>query len=115
MSADEADAYDPLHAKYDMRRVNHSQEYRAADGTTNNQAESFFSRFRRMQLGQHHKFGVMHLAAYANEAAYREDTRRQSNGFIFMDIVSKCARTLVSRNWCGYWQGNRRLMELLAA
>jgi len=115
VSADEADSYDPLHAKYDMRRVNHSQEYRADDGTTNNQAESFFSRFRRMQLGQHHKFGVMHLAAYANEAAYREDTRRQSNGVIFMDIVSKCARTLVSRNWCGYWQGNRRLMELLAA
>jgi len=115
VSADEADAYDPLHAKYDMHRVNHSVEYKADDGTTNNQAESYFSRFRRMQLGQHHKFGVMHLAAYANECGYREDTRHRPNGFIFLDIVSKCAKSLVSRNWCGYWQGNHRLQELLAA
>ena len=40
VSADESDAYDPLHAKYDMRRVNHTKEYRADDGTTNNMAES---------------------------------------------------------------------------
>lgn len=115
VSADESDAYDPMHAKYDMRRVNHSVEYKSADGATNNQAESFFSRLRRMQFGQHHKYGVMHLAAYANEAAYREDTRRQPNGTIFLDIVGKCAHALVSRNWCGYWQGNHRLHELLAA
>ncbi len=115
VSTDEADAYDPLHAKYDMRRVNHSQEYRAADGTTNNQAESFFSRFRRMQIGQHHQFGVAHLASYANEAAYREDTRRRPNGWIFLDILTHCAKTLTSRDWCGYWQGNRREHELLAA
>ncbi len=115
VSADEADAYDPLHAKYDMRRVNHSVEYKADDGTTNNQAESYFSRFRRLQIGQHHKLGVMHLAAYANECAYREDTRRKPNGFIFLDIVGKCAKSPVSRNWCGYWQGNHRHLELLAA
>lgn len=103
-----------MHAKYNMKRVNHSVEYRADDGTTNNQAESFFSRFRRMQIGQYHKFCVMHLAAYASEATYREDTRRWSNGNIFMDMVSKCARALTSREWCGYWQGNHRQEELLA-
>ena len=32
--ADESNAYDPLHAKFDTRRVNHSTEYRAKDGTT---------------------------------------------------------------------------------
>ncbi len=49
ISADESDAYDLLHGCYPMRRVNHSREYRAADGTTQNQAESYISRFRRMQ------------------------------------------------------------------
>lgn len=115
VSADEAEAYDPLHAKYDMHRVNHSKEYKAADGTTNNQAESYFSRFRRMQIGQHHHFGVIHLESYANEAAYKEDARRMSNGWIFRDIVKKCAHTPTSREWCGYWQGVHRQAERLAA
>jgi len=43
--ADESDAYDRLPAKYEVRRVNHGREYRADDGTTNNLAESVFSRF----------------------------------------------------------------------
>jgi len=115
ISADESDAYDLLHAHFPMRRVNHQCEYRADDGTTNNQAESYFSRFRRMEIGQTHKFGIRYLANYANEAAYREDTRRQSNGEIFRDILRKCARTLTHRDWCGYWQGNKRLQERLAA
>lgn len=77
----------------------------------NNLAESYFSCFRRMQYGQGHKFGNLCLASYANEAAYREDTRRESNGAIFMDIVKKCARTRAHHDWCGYWQGNRRTEE----
>jgi transposase-like protein len=115
VSADESDAYDPMHAKYDMRRVNHSVEYRSADGTTNNMAESYFSRLRRMQVGQYHRFSAMHLHAYAVEAAFREDRRRVSNGAMFMEIVMACAQTKVSRQWCGYWQGNHRTVERLAA
>jgi len=115
ISADESDAYDLLHAHFPMRRVNHQVEYRADDGTTSNQAESYFSRFRRMEIGQTHKFGTRYLANYANEAAYREDTRRQSNGEIFRDILRKCARTHTHRDWCGYWQGNKRFQERLAA
>ena len=115
VSADESDAYDPMHAKYDMRRVNHSREYRAEDGTTNNQAESYFSRFRRMHFGQIHKLAPKYLDRYAHEVAYREDTRGWSNGLIFLDIVGKCAHALTSRDWCGYWQGNKRLGECLAA
>jgi len=113
--ADEANAYDPLHAKFDTRRVNHQTEYMADDGTTNNLAESYFSRFRRMQYGQVHKFGNLYLANYANEAAYREDTRRWSNGKIFDDVLRKCVRTQTHRDWCGYWQGNKRTKERLAA
>lgn len=113
--ADENSAYDPLHARYDTRRVNHSIEYRADDGTTNNLAESYFTRFRRMQYGQVHKFGNLYLANYANEAAYREDTRRWSNGKIFTDILAKCMRTRTHHDWCGYWQGNKRQAERLVA
>ena len=96
--ADESNAYDALHAKFETRRVNHSVEYRAPDGTTNNLAESYFSRFRRMQYGQCHKLGNLYLANYANEAAYREDTRRWANGTIFRDITGKCAHTKTSCN-----------------
>ena len=78
-------------------------------------AESYFSRFRRMQVGQMHKFGNLYLANYANEAAYREDTRRWNNGAIFTDIATKCASTRTHRDWCGYWQGNKAQAELLAA
>jgi len=113
--ADESNAYDVLHAKFDTRRVNHSIEYRADDGTTNNLAESYFARFRRMQYGQVHKFGNLYLANYANEAAYREDTRRWPNGAIFNDIAKKCAITRTNKDWCGYWQGNKRQAERLGA
>lgn len=104
ISADESDAYDLLHGRYPMRRVNHSQEYRAGDGTTINQGESYFSRFRRMEIGQHHHFGPTYLSHYAHEVAYREDTRREPNGTIFRDILSKCAHTRPQWPWCGYWQ-----------
>lgn len=115
IAADESDAYDRLHAKYRVRRVNHSEEYRAADGTTNNQAESYFSRFRRFQIGQVHKLTPKYLDDYAHEVAYREDTRRWPNGKIVRDVLAKCLHAGISRDWCGYWQGNRRWGEQLAA
>jgi hypothetical protein len=115
ISANASDAYDLLHGRYPMRRVNHQQEYRAGDGPTDNQAESYIARFRRMQIGQHHHFGLAHLANYANEAAYRKDTRRWSNGAIFTDILTKCAHTRPHRDWCGDWQGNTCCPERLAA
>lgn len=111
--ADEASAYDPLHAYFKTRRVNHQVEYRSDDGTTTNQAESYFSRFRRMQYGQVHKFGIQYLDHYANEAAYREDNRRMSNGEMFGDILMKCGLSKPSRDFAAYWQGNKRQVERL--
>ena len=113
--ADESSAYDILHAKYDTQRVNHQVEYQTDAGINTNLAESYFARLRRMQYGQVHKFGNEYLANYANEAAYREDTRRWANGAIFFDILGKCLKTKTHRDWCGYWQGNKRGAERLAA
>jgi transposase-like protein len=112
---DEANAYDDLHAHYDMYRVNHQIEYRSLDGACNNQSESYNARFRRMQYGQCHRIGTLYLSNYANEIAYREDTRRLDNMSIFKDITLKCAVSTISNEFCGYWQGNKRIAERLGA
>ncbi|MFV0563208.1 IS1595 family transposase [Malaciobacter mytili] len=111
--ADESNAYDDLTAHYDMNRVNHQIEYSGVYGEKNNQSESYNARFRRMQYGQCHKIGNLYLSNYANEIAYREDTRRKSNKEIFDDILKKCLSSLVSNEFCGYWQGNKRVSERL--
>jgi transposase-like protein len=100
--ADEHKSYDILNGKFDIKRVNHSKEYRSNEGVTNNYAESFFSRLRRMQIGQHHKITNKYLSQYSNELAYREDTRRMSNGDIVYDIIRKCLGTGVSSRWVNH-------------
>ena len=111
--ADEHRAYDILHASFDTIRVNHRSIYVGPHGENTNQAESFFARFRRMQYGQHHRMSNVYVTSYANEAAYREDTRRLSNGEIFSDVAKRCARKGISRDFCGYWQGNKKNGETL--
>ena len=109
--ADEHPSYDVLHANFDTLRVNHKSIYSGEHGENTNQAESYFARFRRMQYGQHHQMSNSYMLRYAKEAAYREDTRRVDNGYIFQDIVQRCATSSVSRDLCGYWQGNKKLYE----
>ena len=97
--ADEATSWDGLHAHfYEMRRINHSVCY--SDGTAcTNQAESFFSRLRRAELGTHHSIRKGYLGAYAAEMAWREDHRRESNGAQFVGIAKSAAQHPVSRQW----------------
>ena len=45
--------WDALHARFDTRRINHSIAF-SDDGACTNQAESYFSRLRRAEWGQHH-------------------------------------------------------------
>ena len=112
---DESNAYDDLTAHYDMNRVNHQIEYSGIYGENNNQSESYNARFRRMQYGNLHKIGNLYLSNYANEIAYREDTRRWNNSKIFTNILTRCLTSNVSNEFCGYWQGNKRLSERLGA
>jgi ISXO2-like transposase domain len=63
-----------MHAYYEMHRVNHSVAY-SQDGASTNQAESYFSRLRRAEIGQHHHISGKYLGAYADEVAWKEDTR----------------------------------------
>lgn len=105
--ADEAGGWDVLHASYDMRRINHSKAF-SMDGACTNQAESFFSRLRRAELGQHHHISGKYLAAYANEMAWREDRRRTSNGDLWRMVAGAALTHPVSRMWAGYWQRTSR-------
>lgn len=103
VSADEASSWDILHASFDTRRVNHSVEYVAEDGTNTNWAESWFSRLRRAQYGVHHRISGRHLQQYANEMAWREDVRREPNGLQWRRITGAALRHPMSEQWRGYW------------
>jgi transposase-like protein len=101
--ADEAAGWDKLHAFYEMKRINHSVAY-SLDGACTNQAESYFSRLRRAEIGQHHHISGKYLGAYAVEMAWREDTRRVSNGAQHRAATGAALGHPVSRVWAGYWQ-----------
>jgi ISXO2-like transposase domain len=63
--ADESAAWDVLHASFPMLRVNHCVEYKSEEGACTNQAESFFSRLRRSEMGVHHRISGQLLQAPA--------------------------------------------------
>lgn len=104
--ADEATAWDLLHSRYLTKRVNHSQAY-SHDGACTNQAESFFSRLRRAEIGVHHHISGRYLSAYANEMAWRENNRSVSNGEQYLLATNAALTHPVSRQWKGYWQRGR--------
>jgi transposase-like protein len=101
--ADEASCWDTLHARYLTKRINHSEAY-SADEACTNQAESFFSRLRRAEIGMHHHIAGPYLSAYANEMSWREDNRRRSNGELYLAMTDAALKHPVSRQWKGYWQ-----------
>ena len=101
--ADESPAWNPLHAKFAMQRVNHQDGY-SVEGACTNGAESYFSRLRRGELGHHHHIAGPYLVRYAQEAAWREDLRRVSNGEQTHGIVGLAMRSSPSVDFCGYWQ-----------
>ena len=103
MSADEASHWDALHAGWNVDRVNHSEIY-SDHGKHTNMAESYFSRLRRMVVGQHHRVSPQYLHQYANHAAWLEDNRRTDNGTLAQIVVSNAMGAPVSRSWKGYWQ-----------
>jgi hypothetical protein len=102
--ADESGAWDALHASYPMLRVNHSREFKSDDGACTNEAESWFSRLRRAEMGIHHRISGRYLYQYANEMAWREDHRREPNGLHFRRVTGTALRHPKSDVWRGYWQ-----------
>lgn len=102
--ADETPHWDLLADAFEVERVNHSDAYSFLNGIHVNGAESYFARLRRMIRGQHHRVGPARLAAYAVQAAWLEDHRRQSNGALVTSIIADGLSAPVSRVWKGYWR-----------
>jgi transposase-like protein len=103
VNADESGAWDNLHERFEMKRINHQEAY-SLDGACTNQAEEYFSRLRRAEIGIHHHIAGAYLLRYAQESSWREDNRRQSNG----EQVSRIAHLAMKRgksvDFTGYWQ-----------
>jgi transposase-like protein len=101
--ADESPAWNELHARYSMKRINHQLAY-SDDGACTNGAESFFSRMRRAEQGHHHHISGVYLGRYAQESAWREDNRRVDNGRQVRGVVHLAMKAPPSVDFCGYWQ-----------
>lgn len=105
--ADEAAHWDALHSIYLTKRINHSESYSDGEACTN-QAESFFSRIRRAEIGIHHHIAGPYLNAYASEMAWREDNRRVSNGLLYLAMTNAALTHPKSQLWAGYWQRSNK-------
>ncbi|MEJ7931478.1 IS1595 family transposase [Ramlibacter sp. AN1015] len=107
---DEHPAYSGFMARYDHETVNHSTHFSSDAGVSNNQAESYFARMRRMVIGQVHRVTPRYMVSYAREVAWREDNRRMPPSVLVKDLVKASLRR-AARDWCGYWQRKRRRTE----
>lgn len=103
VNADEASSWDNLHTSFEMKRINHSEAY-SLDGACTNWAEEYFSRLRRAEAGHHHHISGPYLLRYAQEAAWREDSRRVANGEQVQRVVKLAMTNTRSAEFCGYWQ-----------
>ncbi|MBL8564979.1 MAG: IS1595 family transposase [Hyphomicrobiaceae bacterium] len=103
LHADESPAWNTLHARFEMKRIDHQVAY-SLDGACTNWAESYFSRLRRGEMGHHHHIAGPYLLRYAQEAAWREDNRRTANGEQVQRVVDLALGKRSSPDFVGYWQ-----------
>jgi transposase-like protein len=101
--ADEASSWDGLHARFEMKRINHQRAYSDGEACTN-MAEEYFSRLRRGEMGHHHHIAGVYLLRYAQEASWREDNRRMPNGAQYERVAGLAMKRGPSVDFCGYWQ-----------
>lgn len=105
---DENAAYTSYSSNFIHETVEHSKEYCTPDGVHNNQAESYFSRLRRSEYGTFHRMEARYMLDYANEMAWREDYRKNTEKERLNDLISKTLNSGYSRWFRGYWQGFHR-------
>ena len=103
LHADEASSWNDLHARFEMKRIDHQAAY-SLDGASTNWAESYFSRLRRGEAGHHHHISGPYLLRFAQEAAWREDNRRVPNGEQVQRVAKLALARKKSVDFNGYWQ-----------
>ncbi len=106
IQADEGNGWNDLAGPFEMKRINHQEAY-SLDGACTNAAESFFSRIRRAEIGHHHHIAGVYLLRYAQEASWREDNRRMSNGDQVRRLAGLAMKRKPSIDFAGYWQNHR--------
>lgn len=92
---------------YDHQAVNHSYQFQTKTGVNNNQSESYNARFEFM-LGTHRRIVEHYMDYYANECAWREDTRKMTPRERQRNLMSRLADAGPSKYWSNYCRGNRR-------
>jgi transposase-like protein len=103
LHADEANSWNDLHGRFEMKRINHEEAY-SLNGACTNWAESYFSRLRRAEAGHHHHIAGAYLLRYAQEASWREDNRRMANGEQVRQVAHLALNRKPSVDFSGYWQ-----------
>jgi transposase-like protein len=103
INVDEAGSWEGLSDRFEVRTINHQEAY-SDDGACTNWAEEFFSRMRRAEIGHHHHIAGAYLLRYAQEASWREDNRRVSNGDQTYRIAGLAMKRKQSVDFTGYWQ-----------
>jgi transposase-like protein len=106
VNADEAPGWNDLASKYEMKRINHQEAY-SADGACTNEAESYFSRIRRGEMGHYHHVSGPYLLRYAVEASFREDARRVDNGTQVRRVTQLALTRGPSIDFAGYYQRHK--------
>jgi hypothetical protein len=106
LNADEASSWNDLHSRFEVKRINHQEAY-SLNGACTNWAESYFARLRRAEAGHHHHIAGAYLLRYAQEAAWREDNRRVSNGEQVHRVASLAMNQKPSVDFSGYWQRHK--------
>lgn len=107
VNADESPNWNELHSRFEMKRINHEEAY-SLDGACTNWAEEFFSRMRRAEIGHHHHVAGPYLLRYAQEASWREDHRRTSNGEQVNRVATLALGNKQSVDFTGYWQRHNK-------
>ena len=59
---------------------------------------------RRAEIGHHHHIAGAYLLRYAQEASWREDNRRVSNGDQVSRVAGLAMQSKPSVDFSGYWQ-----------
>ena len=88
--SDEWIGYKGLDALYDHHLINHKDGEYVRGATHTNTIENRWSHFRRTLTGTYHHVSRKHLHRYADEAAFRLNTRETSEGARFDKTLAGC-------------------------
>lgn len=102
---DGASAYTGLAALYDLEQINHDEMYSKGNGLHTNFVESCFARWRRMEIGTHHKMNARTLHLFFADCAWREAERETVPVDKFAKALLTVAREGVCRRFKKYGRG----------